>query len=47
VETVYEICCTIYWNLLKSNDGGLTVTMVLNFEIGIIVPDMGIRNVTV
>jgi hypothetical protein len=47
VETVYETCCTIYWNLLEYNDGYLTVTTVFNLEIGIIVPDMGIRNVTV
>jgi hypothetical protein len=47
VETVYERCCTIYWNLLESNDGGLTVTTVLNFEIVLVVPNMGILNVTV
>jgi hypothetical protein len=44
---VYETCCTIYWKLLESNDGGLTVTMVLNFEIGLVVPNMGILYVTV
>jgi hypothetical protein len=47
METVYETCCTIYWNLLKSNDSGLTVTTVSNFEIVLVVPDMGIPNVTV
>jgi hypothetical protein len=33
METVYETCCTIYWNLLESNDGGLTVTTVFHFKI--------------
>jgi hypothetical protein len=47
VEMVYETCCTIYWNLLDSNDGGVTVTTVLNFEIVLVVPNMGIPNVTV
>jgi hypothetical protein len=47
VETVYETCCTMYWNLLDSNDGGVTVTTVLNFEIVLVVPNMGIPNVTV
>jgi hypothetical protein len=47
VERVYETCCTIYWNLSESNDGCVIVTMVFNFEIGIIVPNMGIRNVTI
>jgi hypothetical protein len=47
VEKVYETCCTIYWKLLESNDGGLTVTTVLNLEIVLVVPDMGIPNVTV
>jgi hypothetical protein len=47
VETVYETCCTIYWNLLEANDGYLMVTMVFNFEIGVIVPNRGIPKVTV
>jgi hypothetical protein len=47
VETVYETCCTIYWNLWESNYVGLTVTMVLNFEIVLVVPNMGIPNMTV
>jgi hypothetical protein len=47
VETVYETCCTMYWNLLNSNDGGLTVITVLNLEIALVVLDMGILNVTV
>jgi hypothetical protein len=33
METVYETCCTIYWNLLEYNDSGLTVTMVFHFKI--------------
>jgi hypothetical protein len=47
METVHQSYHTIYWNLLECNDGYVTVTTVLNFEIGIIVPDMGIRNVMV
>jgi hypothetical protein len=44
---VYETCCTIYWNLLESNDSSLMVTTVLNFEIVLVVPNMGISNVMV
>jgi hypothetical protein len=33
VETVYETRCTIYGNLLESNDGGLTVRTVFYFKI--------------
>jgi hypothetical protein len=47
METVYETCCTIYWNLLESNDGYLTVTTVLGVEIDLVVPYMGIPNMTV
>jgi hypothetical protein len=47
VEPVCETCCTIYWNRLESNDGGLTVTTVLNFEIVPVVPNMGILYMTV
>jgi hypothetical protein len=47
METVHQSYRTIYWNLLEYNDGYVTVTMVFNFEIGIIVPDIGIRNVMV
>jgi hypothetical protein len=47
METVHQSYRTIYWKLLESNDGGLTVTTVLNFEIVLVVPNMGILNVTV
>jgi hypothetical protein len=47
LEMVYETFCTIYWNLLEANDSGLTVTMVSNFEIVLVVPNMGIQNLTV
>jgi hypothetical protein len=40
MEMVYETCCTIYWNLLESNDGGLMVTTVFNLEIVLVVPNM-------
>jgi hypothetical protein len=47
VETVYETSHTIYWNSLESNNGGLMVTTVLNFEIVLVMPNMGILYVTV
>jgi hypothetical protein len=47
METVYETCSTIYWNLLESNEGGLTVTTVFHLEIDLVVPNMGIPNITV
>jgi hypothetical protein len=47
METVHQSYHTIYWNPLEYNDGYVMVTTVFNFEIGVIVLDMGIRNVTV
>jgi hypothetical protein len=47
METVYENCWTIHWNLLESNDGYLMITMVLGVEIDLVVPCMGIPNMTV
>jgi hypothetical protein len=47
VKTVHQSYHTIYWNLLEYNDGYVTVTTVFNFEIGVIVPNMGIRNIMV
>jgi hypothetical protein len=47
METAYETCCTIYWKLLESNDGGLTVTTAFNFKIVLVVLNMSILYVTV
>jgi hypothetical protein len=47
METVYETCCTTYWNLLEYNDGYMMVTTVLGVEIDLVVPNIGILNMTV
>jgi hypothetical protein len=47
METVHQSYRTIYWNLLESNDGDLMVTTVLGVEIDLVVPNIGIPNVTV